>query len=92
MTEELYVLLEGTGRMRVEDKVLTVAPGDSLLLDPETLRQMFNDTDADQLWLVVGAPPEMASTLEMTQDELAWRYPDGLRALPPELGGEEPPR
>jgi hypothetical protein len=36
---------------------------------------------------VVGAPPEMASTLEMAEEDLAWRYPDGLRALPPELDG-----
>lgn len=87
ITEELYVLLEGRGRMRVEGEVLTLAAGDSLLVEPTTLRQLFNDTDTDQLWLVAGAPPEMASTLEMTEDELAWRYPDGAKALPPELGG-----
>jgi hypothetical protein len=71
--------------MRVGEETLTVAPGDSLLVDPETLRQLFNDTDADALWLVMGAPPEMGSTLEMSEDEIAWRYPDGLKALPPEL-------
>src|SRR5690242_2965723 len=56
--EELYVLLEGEGRMRIGEEVLTLAPLDALLVDAETLRQLFNDTDADQLWLVVGAPPE----------------------------------
>jgi hypothetical protein len=49
------------------------------------VRQLFNDTDADQLWLVVGAPPEPANTLEMTDETLAWLYPDGPKALPPEL-------
>jgi hypothetical protein len=58
-----------------------------VLVDPETVRQPFNDTDRDQLWLVVGAPPEPASTLEMSEDELAWIYPDGPRARPPELEG-----
>jgi uncharacterized cupin superfamily protein len=87
VTEELYVLLEGTGRARVGEETLTLAPGDSLFAGPETLRQLFNDTDADALWLVVGAPPEMASTLEMTDEDIAWRYPDGLKALPPELKG-----
>jgi uncharacterized cupin superfamily protein len=63
--EELYVLLEGTGRARIDDELVTLAPLDSLLVDPESVRQLFNDTEADQLWL----------------------YPDGPRALPPELGG-----
>ena len=85
--EELYVLLEGTGRVRVGDDVLTLAPLDSLLVEPETLRQVFNDTDADALWLVVGAPQEAANTLEMSEEELAWRYPDGPKALPPQPGG-----
>jgi uncharacterized cupin superfamily protein len=89
VTEELYVLLEGTGRARVGDETLTLEPGAAMLVDPKTLRQLFNDTDADQLWLVMGAPPEMASTLEMTEDDLAWRYPDGLEAMPPELDGGE---
>jgi quercetin dioxygenase-like cupin family protein len=87
VTEELYVVLEGTGRMRVGDEVLTLEPLSAVGVDPGELRQVFNDTDAEQLWLVAGAPNEVASTLEMSEDELAWRYPDGPRALPPELGG-----
>jgi mannose-6-phosphate isomerase-like protein (cupin superfamily) len=83
--EELYVVLEGRGQVRVDDEVLTLEPLSALLVDPRTVRQLFNDNDTDQLWLVVGAPPELASTLEMTDDELAWLYPDGPRALPPEL-------
>ena len=59
-----------------------------MLVEPETVRQLFNDTDRDQLWLVVGAPPEPANTLEMSAEELAWLYPDGPRAMPPELAGE----
>ena len=86
--EELYVLLEGTGRVRVGEEVLTLAPHDSLLVEPETLRQLFNDTEADQLWLVVGAPAEgVTSTLEMSEEQLRHMYPDGPKALPPELGG-----
>lgn len=87
VTEELYLLMEGTGRVRVEGETLTVEPGTALMVEPETLRQLFNDTDADQLWLVVGAPPEMASTQEMTEEDIARRYPDGLTAMPPELEG-----
>ena len=82
---ELYVVLEGTGRIRVGDESLSLEPLSALLVEPDTLRQVFNDTDADALWLVVGAPPEPANTLEMTPELLARLYPDGPKALPPEL-------
>ena len=84
---ELYVVLEGTGRIRVDEDLLTLAPLSALLVEPESLRQVFNDTDTDTLWLVAGAPPEAANTLEMTPELLQWMYPDGPKALPPELGG-----
>lgn len=87
--EELYLLLEGEGRVRIGEEVLTLAPLDAMLVEPETVRQLFNDTDADQLWLVVGAPPELANTLEMSEEQLREMYPDGPQAMPPELGGEE---
>jgi quercetin dioxygenase-like cupin family protein len=84
--EELYVLLEGSGRVRIdEDEPLTLAPLDTLLVEPGSIRQLFNDTDADQLWFVVGAPPEAANTLEMSEEQLRDMYPDGPKALPPEL-------
>ena len=83
--EELYVLLEGTGRIRVEDDLHTLAPLSALVIEPGTVRQVFNDTDGDALWLVAGAPPEAANTLEMTPEQLAHLYPDGPKALPPEL-------
>jgi uncharacterized cupin superfamily protein len=86
-TAELYVLLEGTGRLRVDDDLLTLERLDAVFVEPDHLRQVFNDTQDEQLWLIVGAPNEAANTLEMTPDQLAALYPDGPRALPPELGG-----
>ena len=84
---ELYVVLEGTGRMRLGDdaEALTLAPLSTVRVEPDEVRQVFNDTDADALWLVVGTPPELANTLEMTAEQLAHLYPDGPKALPPEL-------
>lgn len=79
--EELYLLLAGTGRMRVEDATHTLDPFDAVLVDPATPRQIFNDTRAEALWLVVGAPSEDDDKPE------EWTYPDGKTALPPELGG-----
>jgi uncharacterized cupin superfamily protein len=86
-TVELYVLLEGSGRLRVDDDVLTLDPLSAVLVDPETVRQPFNDTDADQLWLIFGTPNEAANTLEMSEETIRAMYPDGPKALPPELGG-----
>jgi uncharacterized cupin superfamily protein len=82
---ELYVVLEGTGRVRVDGELLTLSPLSTLLVEPDSLRQVFNDTDADALWLVVGAPLEAGNTLAMTPDLLTRLYPDGPKALPPEL-------
>lgn len=86
-TSELYVVIEGTGRMRIGDEVMTLEPGSAVWIEPETVRQPFNDTDEDCLWLVAGSPQEDANTLRMSDDTLATLYPDGPRALPPELGG-----
>jgi len=85
---ELYVLLDGEGRMRIDDELVTLEFRSAVLVEPQHVRQLFNDTAADVLWLVVGAPQEgVTSTLEMSEEQLARMYPDGPRALPPELGG-----
>jgi hypothetical protein len=86
------VLLEGAGRIRIREELHTLEPLSSLLVDPPETRQLFNDTEADQVWLVVGAPPEPSNTLEMTPEDLEWLYPDGPKVLPPELQAEQPKR
>jgi uncharacterized cupin superfamily protein len=85
LTVELYVVLEGEGRIRVDDDLLELPRLSALLVQPDSVRQIFNDTEADALWLVFGAPNEAANTLEMTEEMLAFLYPDGPKALPPEL-------
>lgn len=82
---ELYLLLEGTGKLRVDGELLELGPLDAVLVEPESIRQPFNDTDTDQLWLVVGAPIEQADTTAMDEETLAHLYPDGPKVMPPEL-------
>jgi quercetin dioxygenase-like cupin family protein len=84
---ELYVVLEGTGRIRVDGDLLDLSRLSAVLVEPDSIRQIFNDTDGDALWLVAGTPLEAANTLEMTDELLAKIYPDGPKALPPELDG-----
>jgi hypothetical protein len=38
---------------------LTVPKYGGVLVGPDPLRQVFNDTDAGVLWLIVGAPEEL---------------------------------
>ena len=54
--EELYYLLSGTGRMKVDGETLTVPEGTAVRVPPETPRKTFNDTEEEHVWLVVGAP------------------------------------
>ncbi len=84
---ELYIVLEGVGRIRVDDELLTLSALSTALVSPESVRQILNDTTADALWLVFGAPAEAANTLQMTPELLSVIYPDGPKALPPELAG-----
>jgi hypothetical protein len=80
-------LAKQLGATTMGARLWRLAPGQvPTRVEADTLRQVFkNDTDADALWLVVGAPPEAANTLEMTSEQLAYLYPDGPKALPPEL-------
>ena len=90
--EEFYFVLEGAGRMRVGGETLTVPKHGGVLVGPEQLRQVFNDTDAETLWLIVGAPEE----LEFLQGskspmDLSLIYPEDPTQLPPELAGKQWP-
>ncbi len=87
---ELYVVLAGRGRIRVAGEVHTLAPLSAVLVEPEVERQVFNDSDAEALWLVAGAPPEAADTLRMTPEALARLYPHGPLVAPPELAPGTP--
>src|ERR671914_63191 len=77
---ELYLVLEGEGRLRVADELLTLAPLSAVFVEARTVRQVFNDRAEDAVWLVVGTPEEKANTLEMTEAQLADLYPDGPKA------------
>lgn len=87
-SEEFYFVLEGTGRLRVNGETLTVPKYGAVLVGPDVLRQVFNDTDSEVLWLILGGPEE----LEFLQGsksamDLSKIYPTDPTALPPELEG-----
>ncbi len=83
--EEFYFVLEGTGRMRVADETLTVPRYGGVLVGPNLLRQVFNDTDSDVLWLIIGAPDAELAPSEA--GDMGMFYPVDPRQLPDELHG-----
>lgn len=84
--EEFYFVLEGVGRMRVGDQTLSVPKYGGVLVGPGELRQIFNDTENEVLWIIVGAPEEPEALLRAKTD-LSLFYPVDPTQLPPELAG-----
>ena len=88
--EEFYFVVEGTGRMRVGEETITVPRHGGVLVGPAMLRQIFNDSDEETLWLIVGAPDK---EFDSNQIDFRQLYPVEPTQLPPELEGVSwPPR
>jgi mannose-6-phosphate isomerase-like protein (cupin superfamily) len=91
-SEEFYFVLEGVGRIRVGDETLTVPRYGGALIGPDQLRQVFNDTDSEVLWLILGAPEETEFLPgATTKPDLSRIYPVDPKQLPKELAGVEWP-
>ena len=84
--EECYFVLEGVSRMRVGERTLTVPKYGGVLVGPGELRQIFNDTENEVLWLIVGAP-EGAEALPGAKVDMSLFYPVDPTQLPRELAG-----
>jgi mannose-6-phosphate isomerase-like protein (cupin superfamily) len=92
-SEEFYFVVEGTGRIRVGEETLTVPRYGGVLVGPDQVRQVFNDTDADVLWLIVGAPEETEFFPDAkTTPDMSLIYPTDPTQLPKELAGAVWPR
>ena len=83
--DELYFVVEGTGRMRVGKDTLTVPKHGAVLVHPPHLRQVFNDTAEEVLWLICGAPRHEPGA------ERSLIYPEDPQQLPVELRGRKWP-
>jgi len=84
--EEFYFVVEGTGRIRVGGETLTVPKHGGVLVGPQELRQGFNDSDEETLWLIVGAPDNELEPGETALDMKKF-YPVDPMQLPGELSG-----
>ena len=83
--EEFYFVLEGVGRIRVDGRTYTIQKHEGLHVWPNQMRQVFNDTDEEVLWLITGAPDREVSKGE--KPDPTRFYPSDPTELPPELAG-----
>ena len=87
-SEEFYFVLEGTGRIRVGEETLTVPKHGGVLVGPDQLRQVFNDTDEEVLWLIIGGPEELEFVQgSQSKVDLSLFYPQDPTELPKERDG-----
>src|SRR5208337_2812460 len=77
--------------IRVGEETLTVPKYGGVLVGPQMMRQVFNDTDAEVLWLIIGAPENEFEPGESFDIKLFW--PTDPKQLPKELEGVDwPPK
>jgi hypothetical protein len=76
------------------EQTLTVPRYGGLLVGPDQLRQVFNDTHAEVLWLIVGGPEELEFLQgSKSKMDLSLIYPVDPKQLPNELADVEwPPK
>ena len=52
--EEVYVLVEGSATVTVDDEAVSMTPGDALRIDPDSKRQI--EADDESMFVLAGAP------------------------------------
>jgi hypothetical protein len=70
---------------RIDDETITVPKHGGVLVGPNQLRQVFNDTDVEVLWLIIGAPDNEFDPGEVK--DMKVYYPVDPTQLPKELSG-----
>jgi len=64
--EEVYVLLNGSAKLKLDDEVIDLKPLDAVRIDRETMRTIEGDTDGAEL-IAFGAPNAGPGDGPMTQ-------------------------
>ena len=69
LTEEIYYLLEGTGRMRIGDRVRDVGPGDAIAIPPGAVHTIENTGNVPLKFLCCCAPGYEDADTVLVKDE-----------------------
>lgn len=95
--EECYYIVDGVGRVEVEDGSFDLGPEEACVFRPAAPHLLHNPYDAPVTLLALGAPPEAHHPVEQVQTFealLAERYPGGDVADGADRdggGGDAPP-
>ena len=65
--EEIYVLVSGSGRIKLDDDVIELGPWDAVRIDAETMRGIEAGPDGAEL-IAIGAPNTGPGDAEVTPD------------------------
>jgi mannose-6-phosphate isomerase-like protein (cupin superfamily) len=65
--EEIYVLIGGSARLKLDDELLELEPWDAVRIAPDTTRNLEAGPDGAEL-LLFGAPNTGSGDVEMTPD------------------------
>jgi mannose-6-phosphate isomerase-like protein (cupin superfamily) len=65
--EEIYVVLSGSGRAKLNDEVVELGPWDALRVDPQTMRAIEAGAEGIE-FLAVGGPIGEGNDAEMVSD------------------------
>lgn len=56
ITEEIYVVVRGVGRLRLDDDVRDVHPGDCVVIKPGTVHEIGNEHDEPLVFIATCTP------------------------------------
>jgi mannose-6-phosphate isomerase-like protein (cupin superfamily) len=56
-SEEIYYIISGTGRMRIEEEEREVGPGDGIAILPGRKHKLWNIGEGDLVFLCICVPP-----------------------------------
>lgn len=56
LTEEIYYILEGRGRMQIDEQTQDVGPGDAIAIPPDSTHKISNTDDVPLKFLCCCAP------------------------------------
>jgi quercetin dioxygenase-like cupin family protein len=54
--EEVYLLLRGSGQIRINEEVVDAKPLDAFRIPPDAYRSVYNNSTEECWWLFMGAP------------------------------------
>jgi mannose-6-phosphate isomerase-like protein (cupin superfamily) len=66
--EEVYVLVSGHMRMKLDDEIVELEPWTAVRVSPETTRALENPTDEEARLIVIGAPATQEPDYELLSD------------------------